>query len=670
MKLKNLYIALFLLLAGLSCLLPDLITRIYYPMSQLAAGQGWEYFMQIWTYPAAEIIASTPGVTHTYLYCMQFLPAILPFAGTYLLFRHYSKTQRHMTEVRTEPSWAKLEEIQEFIGKDGVVLTEKVRLHEAECYEHVMVVGPTGSGKTASYFMPNILQLLPHQSTVIFDPKGEIYLNTSNFHRSQGRNVKLLKLDEANVSLFWNPLDVPKDMVQMAKVCKSIIKNKSGDGGAGGGDQDMWDASAEDLLIALVYVAKSIPPGTFGNFRNISVMLSEMTFEAIIGLASYAVSDAALKGKDIRDLISRSKSFSEDKAPEATRNSTRFVLKTALAPFQIDSVALVTAASNFAFESLKEKPTALFISMPEHKVDGVKPVLATMYMQLFDSLLDYASLGSKVDPAIKKRPIFFFLDEFANCGKILGFTNYIATIRSRQLSVSVCLQSPEQLKQSYSDAETEAIKNNLKTVLILPGLKEEASLKYFQEICGDVGYMSHENMETDKKVFERRKLPMAAIRELDDNRQTGVHEAIVILKNKPPIKDRQCRYYQDPGLLSILKQHPQCEFIQSEERVLKELKAKSFLEPADIELLEAAGTFIYYKGSAETVSQTKKTEAINKFSTFLNLAGNPTISVKNGELSMLWPKQKDQRGMLLQIMVTQAFKWMHKEKILEIHAKK
>ena len=554
------------------------------------------------------------------------IPLIVYYSLTYK-----KKMEKKLADVKTSATYAKLKDLNEFLGNDGPVLTKNVRMREPEAYEHIAIIGPTGSGKTASFFMPNLLALTKDQSAVVFDPKGELYQGTYNHHKKLGKECFLLKLDNEKNSICWNPLDTPKDPVQMNKICQSVVKNKEGAEGNSGNQDPFWDASAIELLTTCVYSVKSLPisreyhkrfpkrdnnneiivengeiiydeiveldpPKTKGNFRNIHMMLSELSFEAMIGLAKFSAAEL-----DMDSQISRTKSFGDAVSPEETRNSTRSVLKTSLNPFTTPSVAYVTAKTDFKFEQLKDSPSLLFVSVPEHKVDGVKPVLASLYMQIFDSLLDAGKAG---------HPVFFFLDEFANSGKILGFSQYIATVRSRKLSLCVCLQSPKQLEQSYTEAEKQAILNNLKTWLVLPGLKEETSLKYISEISGKVGYMERENLQSDKRAMEKEKLPLAEIRELEDNPKTQQHEAIVIMKNKPPYKDLQRRFYLDPEFKKLYYESAGedgkgVSFPIKPPEYFKEIEKECFFDTGDIKFLEEIGIALSCELDARNFSQEK-----------------------------------------------------------------
>jgi len=636
-------------LAAICIFLPAIMFDLLFPgvrTTQLEFSdlQMWSFWLG--TFTGEYGVDSADLLARVKFYAFQGLSILAPVVAAFLLIRYTRKQTSGMMESQTSATWAPFADLKEYIGDDGLLLSKKLRLRQMTCYGHCLVIGPTGSGKTVSFFLPNIMLMPPTYSMVITDPKGELYQQTAAWQMKQGRRVALIKLDNMYVSESWNPLDFPTDSVMMSKICASVVKNKGGDSGGGGGDQDFWDATAIDLLMALVYIVRAIPPGTYGTFRNAYHILAANSFESMIGLAKFAVAETGVK-----DILSRASSFSSAVAPEETRNSTRFVLKTALSPFNDDQMAYITAITSIDFAELKQEPVALYVSMPEHKVAGATAVLSTLYMQIFDSLLECGGGG---------RPVFFLLDEFANIGKIIGFAQYIATIRSRNLSVSVCLQSGEQLTRNYSEAEKQEITNNLKTMAVMPGLKEEKTLQYIQTVAGKISGYDRSSNKEDKRVFTKDRLPITAIREMEDNPITGDHEVIVMLPNKPPFKDKQRRSYSDPQIKKIMDENPPIDFTTRDQSVFDNIRANCFLEPGDLHLLELIGTYINYEGKISKIEDDKRLATLKQFEELANLCGTPTIDTKTGEIIITWPEKKvlPARGALARVMIEKAFKWL------------
>ena len=84
------------------------------------------------------------------------------------------------------------------------------------------------------------------------------------------------------------------------------------------------------------------------------------------------------------------------------------------------------------------------------------------------------------------------LDEFANIGQIPQFEKLIATIRSREISASIILQSQSQLKAIYRDA-AEIILDNADSTLFLGGRGKNA-----KEISENLGRETIDSFNTSE----------------------------------------------------------------------------------------------------------------------------------------------------------------------------
>ena len=149
-----------------------------------------------------------------------------------------------------------------------------------------------------------------------------------------------------------------------------------------------------------------------------------------------------------------------------------------LAPFDIKELRGLTSYDELELDTLGEKKTALFVIISDTDAT-FNFIVSIMYSQLFNLLCD------KADDVYNGRlPIHVrcLLDEFANIGQIPQFEKLIATIRSREISASIILQSKSQLKALYRD-NASTIEGNCDTTLFLGG-KEKDTLKDLAEILG------------------------------------------------------------------------------------------------------------------------------------------------------------------------------------------
>jgi type IV secretion system protein VirD4 len=149
-----------------------------------------------------------------------------------------------------------------------------------------------------------------------------------------------------------------------------------------------------------------------------------------------------------------------------------------LAPFDIKELRALMEYDELELDTLGDKKTALFVIISDTDAT-FNFVAAMMYSQLFNLLCDKADdeYGGRLPVHVR-----LLLDEFANIGQIPQFDKLIATIRSREISACVILQSQAQLKSAYKD-NADTIAGNCDTTLFLGG-KEKSTLKEMSEILG------------------------------------------------------------------------------------------------------------------------------------------------------------------------------------------
>ncbi|MDO5134360.1 MAG: TraM recognition domain-containing protein, partial [Eubacteriales bacterium] len=149
-----------------------------------------------------------------------------------------------------------------------------------------------------------------------------------------------------------------------------------------------------------------------------------------------------------------------------------------LAPFDIAELREIMSYDEMELDMIGDRKTAMFVIISDTD-DTFNFVVAIMYTQLFNLLCDKADdvYGGRLPYHVR-----LLLDEFSNIGQIPKFDKLIATIRSREISASIILQSKSQLKTIYKDA-AEVIEGNCDTMLFLGG-KEPSTLKEISEFLG------------------------------------------------------------------------------------------------------------------------------------------------------------------------------------------
>ena len=130
-----------------------------------------------------------------------------------------------------------------------------------------------------------------------------------------------------------------------------------------------------------------------------------------------------------------------------TRSSILISCGARLAPFDIKELRDLMETDEMELDTIGDRKTALFVIISDTD-DTFNFVVSILYTQLFNLLCDKADdeYGGRLPVHVR-----CLLDEFANIGQIPKFEKLIATIRSREISASIILQSQSQLKAIYKD---------------------------------------------------------------------------------------------------------------------------------------------------------------------------------------------------------------------------
>lgn len=343
--------------------------------------------------------------------------------------------------------------------------------------KNVEIVGGSGSGKTYSYVTPNILQC--DCSYVVTDPKGTILENVGWLMRHKGYKIKVLNTIDFSKSMHYNPFVYIKTEEDILSTVSQMFEAlKAEDAGTGG--DPFWNDAAEMFLtsiFALIYY--EAPPEE----QNMSTFLEFFN--------SYEVSEDDENFKNGVDLI-----FDELEAENpdhfAVRQYKKFKMaagKTAksilitvgakIAPFDIGAVREIMMDDEMELDMLGERKQILFVIVSDtNKRFNFIPAL--LYSQMFNTLCRNADNIHHGRLPVHVRCI---LDEFANLGRIKGFEILISTMRSREVSAEIILQSKNQLKAIYKD-NAETIEDNCDTFVFLGG-KGKTTLEDLEKNLGE-----------------------------------------------------------------------------------------------------------------------------------------------------------------------------------------
>ena len=345
--------------------------------------------------------------------------------------------------------------------------------------KNILVIGGSGSGKTRFFVKPSLMQCTSKDfptSYIVTDPKGTLILETGKMLQRYKYRIKVLNTINFKKSMKYNPFAYLRSEKDILKLVNTIIANTKGDGEKSG--EDFWVKAEKLYYTALIGYIWYEAPEDEKNFTTLLEMIN----------ASEAREDDPEFQSPVDQMFERL----EAKDPDhfAVRQYKKFLLSAGktrssiliscgarLAPFDIREVRELMEDDELELDTIGDEKTALFLIMSDTDTT-FNFILAMVQSQLINLLCDRADdkYGGRLPVHVR-----MILDEFANIGQIPNFDKLIATIRSREISASIILQSQSQLKAIYKDA-AEIISDNCDCTLFLSGRGKNA--KEISDVLG------------------------------------------------------------------------------------------------------------------------------------------------------------------------------------------
>ena len=407
---------------------------------------------------------------------------------------------------------------------------------------NVLVCGGSGSGKTRFYAKPNIMNA--NTSFITLDCKGEILRDTGSLLEQKGYKIKVLDLINMEKSHCYNPFAYLRNDNDIQRLVTNLFKNTTPKGSQ---SQDpFWDQAAMMLLLALVFYLHYEAPEDEQNFPMVMEMIR----------AGEVREDDDSFNSPLDELFNRL----ERRNPEhialkyyrnyrsgsgKTLKSIQITLVSRLEKFNLDSLASITQTDDLELWKLGEEKTALFAIIPDND-SSFNFIVGMLYTQLFQQLYYQADVvhGGRLPVHVH-----FVMDEFANVALPDEFEKLLATMRSREISVSIIIQNLAQLKALF-EKQWESIVGNCDEFLYLGG-NEQSTHEYVSKLLGketidtNTYGQSHGrngNYSTNWQITGRELMTPDEVRMLDNQ------YALLFIRGERPVKDLKFDILKHPNV--------------------------------------------------------------------------------------------------------------------------
>jgi type IV secretory pathway TraG/TraD family ATPase VirD4 len=439
----------------------------------------------------------------------------------------------------------------------GVVFGEKEdtkRLVRLQKDNHALVVAGTRSGKTAGLMTP---ALLTYKGAVIATSvKDDLVKDTLPERKKEGRvwifdPARALiprtgdpEVDKANGAVidpediaYWSPLDNARerrDAMRMAEVLITTTMNQSGDSG----NMQFFKNMAQKVLPVLLYAAAVMDEDMRRVIRWMNRINDKTTHAEVDSVLRWKNNVEAL---DIwLGFLKRDQKLRGDIG--ATIESTLVVYQD---PWVQESAKTQVAPPGRHINSkdfLDGGKNTLYVVAPMSEQSRLEPIFVALMQGMLTDISDL--------PQNLKTPMLVALDEAANIAGMPKLPEFLSTIGSKGVSIITAWQDFSQIEAKYGKSKNTVL-NNSRGKLILPGVTDPETLKYFSDIGGQeiveqysVGRQERDYSSRNVNVSEREK-PLLDTTTL---REQKFGHGILVYGNLPAVRIRLKMFFLDQEL--------------------------------------------------------------------------------------------------------------------------
>ena len=546
---------------------------------------------------------------------------------------------------------------------DGVPLVAELKKNDIQIVLkkpiHVLVIGATGTGKSAAFVSPSLEILMRTKSKpsiVVTDPKGELYQTHAESFKKQGYKVNVINLSDVYHSTKWNPFnDIIKKTEEMkysnvvqkngkyyvsgveyltnaeaTKVCKERavqlkdeiyvdiqdlvytmcpVENKQ---------DSTWQKGARDLIFALVLAfwedfRDGYMPKEKFNLDNLYRNVSEYAKGECEDLIAYFAA---------RDETSRTKGLSNTVLVSTDRTLSSYLgdVNQYMNWLADGGIAALTSGNEIEFSNFDEEPNVLFLIVPDQKEN--RYTLVTLFMiQMYKALVEKATRNEQLKKTSKQellRNVYFFMDEFGNLPRIHNMDKIVTVGRSRHIYVVPIIQDFNQLENKYGKEVSAIIRSNC-NIQVFIGSNDENTRRIISENCGkkkvkQVSYNENKDMSVSTSAQSVPLIYPTELEKLNDPDNGILGNMIVTTLGNYPIKSKMTPLFKAPQQYQLKKS----EFVQNdfnafdEKRNFYDIRKITTFLANDKKIAEEQHVELDENDASEQTEQVKQVEQVQQ----------------------------------------------------------
>lgn len=489
------------------------------------------HFLGLWQEPSVQIIVLLP-------LCLVLIGVIFGASANY-------------SKIHGDAHFASLREATKFgfLAKTGLIIGDfKNKLLRVDVKSHVLIFAPSRSGKGVSQVIPNALSW--NGSLLVTDIKSEVFYYTAGFREQHGNDVYLFSPSAADGRTHrFNPLDLvdrynqTKRVTQLQQILHILMPDV-------GGDNQMWVSEARSLALGLLlYIADTDRPFTIGELKdiikgtpNLSTYLEKILKGSVIG--TNMVDIDPLCYQNINNFV--------DKA-EKERSGVRSQLISSLNLWDDPMVRAATDTSDFDIRQMRKRPISIYIGIPVHDLNRLKPLVNLFIQQFISELTDH--LPTNNEPC----KVLCILDEFCNLGKMDVIKQGASFLAGFNVHLMAIIQNIAQGYEIYGKDGFDSFVSNT-DYKICYYQNDVTGSEFVSKLLGNKtiqsrshshkGFFAQTNSSfSDSYILKPLLTPDEVLKFPKD-------EAIAIVSGGFPIRYKRIIYYTDPRFKDRVIAHP------------------------------------------------------------------------------------------------------------------